>query len=138
MVVYEEGCGLVCRAMFDLPEGQGRAPTPSWEVATLRGSTMEVGADQDGFHYIIAIHYKGFDSIWVIVDHLTKSAHFLAISEGSSAEKLAEIYVREMVAWFGVPTSIVSNRDVRFTSIFWKRLHKDFGNQLHFSTAYHP
>ena len=57
---------------------------------------------------------KGFDVIWVIVDRLTKSAYFLAISEGSSTEKLAEIYVREVVARHGVPASIMSDWDIHF------------------------
>lgn len=80
---------------------------------------------------------RGVDTIWVIVDHLTKSAHFLDISENSSAEKLAEIYVCEVVAWHGVSTSIVTNKDVCFTSRFWKRFHEELGTRLHFSTVYH-
>ena len=59
---------------------------------------------------------KGFDAICVIVDRLTKSAHFLAIRESSSAEKLVDVYVWEIVAHHGVPVSIVSDRDVQFTS----------------------
>ena len=59
---------------------------------------------------------RGVDAIWVIVDRLTKSAHFLAISESSSTERLAELYAREVVSRHGVPISIVSDRDVRFTS----------------------
>ena len=81
---------------------------------------------------------RGVDAIWVIVDRLTKSAHFLAISESSSAERLAELYVREVVSRHGVPMSIVSDRDVRFTSRFWKKFHEELGTRLHFSTAYHP
>ena len=81
---------------------------------------------------------RGVDAIWVIVDRLTKSAHFLAISESSSAERLAELYVREVVSRHGVPLSIVSDRDVRFTSRFWKKFHEELGTRLHFSTAYHP
>ena len=81
---------------------------------------------------------RGVDAIWVIVDRLTKSAHFLAISESSSAEKLAEVYVREVVSQHGVPISIVSDRDVRFTSRFWKKFHEELVAKLHFSTAYHP
>ena len=61
---------------------------------------------------------RGFDSIWVIVDCLRKNAHFLAISEGSSAEKMAKIYVQEVVDQYGVSTLIVSDRDVCFTSRF--------------------
>ena len=61
---------------------------------------------------------RGIDAIWMNVDWLTKSAHFLAISESSSAEKLVEIYIQEVVAPNAMPTSIVSNQDVRFTSRF--------------------
>ena len=60
----------------------------------------------------------GVDSIWVIMDRLTKSAHFIPIQESISAEKLAEIYVREIWARHGVPVSMVADRDVCFTSKF--------------------
>ncbi|KAJ9560732.1 hypothetical protein OSB04_005892 [Centaurea solstitialis] len=79
-----------------------------------------------------------FDAIWVIVDRLTKSAIFLAIRESSTAEQLAEIYVKEVVSRHGVPVSIISDRDVRFTSRFWERFHSELGTRLYFSTAYHP
>ncbi|KAJ9542679.1 LOW QUALITY PROTEIN: hypothetical protein OSB04_029185 [Centaurea solstitialis] len=81
---------------------------------------------------------RKFDAIWVIVDRLTKSALFLAIRESSTAEQLAEIYVKEVVSRHGVPVSIMSDRDVRFTSRFWERFHSELGTRLHFSTAYHP
>ena len=80
---------------------------------------------------------KGFDAIWVIVNRLTKSAHFPPIWESSSAEKLADLYIREIVARHGVPFSIVLDRDVRFTSRFWQNFHEELGTQLHFSTSYH-
>ena len=81
---------------------------------------------------------RGFDAIWVIVDRLTKSAHFLAIRESLSAEKLAALYVREIVSRHGVPVSIVSDWDVRFTSRFWQKFHKELGMRFHFSTTFHP
>ena len=65
---------------------------------------------------------QGVDEIWVIVDRLTKSGHFLAISESSSAEKLAEIYVREVVVRHGVPTSIVSDRENVFYFQFMEEI----------------
>jgi len=65
---------------------------------------------------------KGNDSVWVIVARLTKCAHFLAINQKMSMDKLAELYVREVVRLHGVPTSIVSDRDPRFTSRFWQSL----------------
>ena len=61
---------------------------------------------------------RGFNTIWVTVERLTKSAYFLAMQESSSAEKLAELYIREIVARHRVPVSIVSDRDVRLTSRF--------------------
>ncbi|KAJ9555712.1 hypothetical protein OSB04_010326 [Centaurea solstitialis] len=81
---------------------------------------------------------RKFDAIWVIVDRLTKSAHFLAIRESFTSEQLADLYVKEVVRRHGVPVSIISDRDTRFTSRFWERFHADMGTRLHFSTAYHP
>ncbi|KAJ9537877.1 hypothetical protein OSB04_030610 [Centaurea solstitialis] len=81
---------------------------------------------------------RSYDAIWVIVDRLTKSAHFIAIRESSPAEALADIYVKEIVARHGVPVTIISDRDVRFTSRFWEKFHEDLGTRLQFSTAFHP
>jgi hypothetical protein len=81
---------------------------------------------------------SGNDSIWVIVDRLTKSAHFLAIKVGLSLERLAKLYVNEIVRLHGVPVTIVSDRDRRFVSQFWKKLHMAMGTNLNFSTAFHP
>ena len=78
------------------------------------------------------------DAIWVIVDRLTKSAHFLPINVKDSLEKLAKFYVDEIVRLHGVPVSIVSDRDPRFTSRFWPSLQAALGTRLHFSTAFHP
>ncbi|KAM0052023.1 putative nucleotidyltransferase, Ribonuclease H [Helianthus debilis subsp. tardiflorus] len=81
---------------------------------------------------------KGHDAIWVVVDRLTKSAHFLPIREDFSAEKLAKIYVDEIVSRHGVPLDIISDRDARFSSHFWKTMQSALGTQLNLSTAYHP
>nr|GEU79136.1 putative reverse transcriptase domain-containing protein [Tanacetum cinerariifolium] len=81
---------------------------------------------------------SGYDAIWVIVDRLTKSAHFLPIREGYKTEKLARIYINEIVARHGVPVSIISDRDGRFASHLWKALQKTLGTKLNMSTAYHP
>ncbi|GJU51012.1 reverse transcriptase domain-containing protein [Tanacetum coccineum] len=80
----------------------------------------------------------GYDSIWVIVDRLTKSAHFLPMKETDSTEKLTRLYMREIVARHGIPVSIISDRDSHFTSRVWQSLHKALGTQLNLSTAYHP
>ena len=81
---------------------------------------------------------RGHDSIWVIVDRLTKSAHFLPIRETHSVEKLARIYVDEIVRRHGVPLDIISDRDSRFTSRFWQSLQTALGTRLNLSTTYHP
>ncbi len=78
------------------------------------------------------------DAIWEIVDRLTKSAHFLPIQLSWSLEPLAQLYIDEIVRLHGVPASIVSDRDSRFTSHFWRSLQSALGTQLHFSTAFHP
>ena len=80
----------------------------------------------------------GFDAIWVIVDRLTKSAHFLPIRANYPLDKLAQLYIHEIVRLHGVPATIVSDRDPRFTSRFWGALQKAFGTRLCLSTAYHP
>jgi hypothetical protein len=78
------------------------------------------------------------DSIWVIVDRLTKSAHFLPIKENYSMDRLARLYLKEIISRHGAPISIISDRDPRFTSQFWKSLHRVMGTRLDMSTAYHP
>ncbi|KAA3462060.1 DNA/RNA polymerases superfamily protein [Gossypium australe] len=80
---------------------------------------------------------SGKDVIWVIVDRLTKSAHFIPVKTDYSLEKLAELNVSEIVKLHGVPLSIISDRDLRFTSIFWGKLHKALGSKLNFSIAFH-
>nr|GEX87271.1 putative reverse transcriptase domain-containing protein [Tanacetum cinerariifolium] len=79
-----------------------------------------------------------YDSIWVIVDRLTKSAHFLPMRENDPMEKLMKLYIKEVVTRHGVLVSIISDRDGRFTSLFWLALHKALGTRLDMSTAYHP
>ena len=78
------------------------------------------------------------DSIWVVVDRLTKSAHFIPIRKTFSISKLAELFQREIVRLHGTPTAIISDRDPRFTSRFWKGLQKAWGTRLKLSTAFHP
>ncbi|GJW73035.1 putative reverse transcriptase domain-containing protein [Tanacetum coccineum] len=67
---------------------------------------------------------NGYDTIWVIVDRLIKSAHFLLMRENDPMEKLMKLYMKEVVTRHGVPVSIISDRDGRFTSLFWKALNK--------------
>nr|GFC78172.1 putative reverse transcriptase domain-containing protein [Tanacetum cinerariifolium] len=75
---------------------------------------------------------------WVIVDRLTKSAYFLAIREDYSTERLARLYINEIVTQHGVLVSIISDQDECFISRFWQTLQKALGTRLDMSTAYHP
>nr|GFA97092.1 hypothetical protein [Tanacetum cinerariifolium] len=81
---------------------------------------------------------QGLDTIWVIVDRLTKSAHFLPIRENDPLDKLARLYLDRIVMKHGTPISIICDRDGRFTSNFWKTFQKALGTNLDMSTAYHP
>jgi len=81
---------------------------------------------------------RGLDFIWVIVDRLTKSTHFIPINIKFSLEKLTSMYISEIVRLHGVPSSIVSDRDLRFTCRYWESLNKALGTKLSLSLAYHP
>nr|GEW37754.1 reverse transcriptase domain-containing protein [Tanacetum cinerariifolium] len=80
----------------------------------------------------------GHDTIWVIVNRLTKSAHFLPMREDYKMDRLARLYLNEIVARHGVPILIISDRDSRFTLRFWQSMPEALGTQLDMSTAYHP
>ncbi|GKD72255.1 reverse transcriptase domain-containing protein, partial [Tanacetum coccineum] len=80
----------------------------------------------------------GFDTIWVIVDQLTKSAHFLPIRENDPLDKLARLYLNRIVARHGIHASIICDSDGRFTSNFWRSFQKALGTDISMSTAYHP
>jgi transposase InsO family protein len=81
---------------------------------------------------------SGYDYIWVIVDRLTKVAHFIPVKTTYSGSQLAELYMSRIVCLHGVPKKIVSNRGAQFTSKFWERLHETLDTQLCFSSSYHP
>jgi transposase InsO family protein len=80
---------------------------------------------------------SGYDSIWVIVDRLTKLAHFIPVKTTHSGLQLAELYMSRIVCLHGVPKKIMSDRGTQFTSKFWERMHETLDTQLHFSSAYH-
>jgi hypothetical protein len=79
-----------------------------------------------------------YDSIWVIVDRLTKVAHFIPIKTTCSEPQLAELYMSRIVYLHEVPKKTVSDRWTQFTLKFWERLHETLDTQLHFSSTYHP
>jgi transposase InsO family protein len=81
---------------------------------------------------------SGYDSIWVIMDQLTKVAQFIPVKTTYSGLQLAELYMSRIVCLHGVPKKIVSDRRTQFTLKFWERLHETLDTQLCFSSAYHP
>jgi transposase InsO family protein len=80
----------------------------------------------------------GYDSIWVIVDQLTKIAHFIPVKTTYSGSQLAELYMLRIVYLHEVSKKIVSDRGTQFTLKFWERLHETLDTQLRFSSVYHP
>nr|GEW11044.1 putative reverse transcriptase domain-containing protein [Tanacetum cinerariifolium] len=79
---------------------------------------------------------NGYDTIWVIVDRITKSAHFLPMQENDPMEKLMKLYMKEVVTRHGVLVSIIFDCDGRFKSLFWQALHKAFGTRLDMKFSY--
>ena len=103
-------------------------PIPEWKWERI---TMD-------FVFKLPPTVQRHDGIWVVVDRLTKSAHFLPIREKFSPRKLAELFMNHIVSLHGVLVSIISDRDPQFTSRFWKGLIKELGVKLNLSTAFHP
>ena len=81
---------------------------------------------------------QGHDAVWVIVDRLTKSTHFLAVQMTFTLERFYRLYIREIVWLHRVPVSIVSDRDPRFMVHFWRSFQKAMGTRLTMSTTFHP
>jgi len=81
---------------------------------------------------------KGYDSIWVIIDRLTKSAHFLPVKVNFMAKQYAQLYMDRIVSLHGIPRTIISDRGTQFIARFWEYFHATLGTQLICSSAYHP
>nr|GEU60103.1 putative reverse transcriptase domain, ribonuclease H-like domain, aspartic peptidase domain protein [Tanacetum cinerariifolium] len=140
IATYISQC-LTCakvKAEHQRPSGllvQPTIPGWKWDNITMDFITKLPKSSQ-GFVTIWTA--AGQDTIWVIVDRLTKSAPFLPMREDDTLEKLTRQYLKEVVSRHGVPVSIISDRDRRFTSHFWKSLNNALGTRLDMSTAYHP
>ncbi|KAM1033810.1 hypothetical protein FF1_037259 [Malus domestica] len=103
-------------------------PVPHWKWENI---TMD-------FVYKLPRTRNGFDGVWVIVDRLTKSAHFIPVREKYPLNKLAKLFITKIVKYHGVPVNIISDRDPRFTSKFWVAFQEALSTKLLYSTAYHP
>ncbi|GKE49563.1 putative reverse transcriptase domain-containing protein [Tanacetum coccineum] len=131
IATYVRKC-LTCarvKAEHQRPSGllvQPEIPEWKWDNITMDFITKLLKSSQ------------GFDTIWVIVDRLTKSAHLLPIRENDPLDKLARLYLNKILARHGIPASIICDRDGRFTSNFWRSFQKALGTDISMSTAYHP
>lgn len=79
-----------------------------------------------------------YDSIFVVVDKLTKVAHLIPVKQTATAHDIAQVFVREIVRLHGIPARIISDRDAKFTSKFWQAMFQSLGTRLNLSSAYHP
>jgi hypothetical protein len=101
-------------------------PEKKWEVITM---DFIIGLPRTN---------KKHDSIMVVVEKLTKDAHFVPVNTTHTMYNIAEIFMKEIARLHGILRTIVSDRDTKFTSNFWRGLFKGFGTNLNFSTTYHP
>ena len=81
---------------------------------------------------------KGYDSIWVVVDRLTKSAHFIPVGTRYSTKRYAELYLEHILCLHGIPKTIISDRGSQFIARFWEQLHTFLGTHLIRSSTYQP
>ena len=103
-------------------------PVPEWKWQVI---SMD-------FITRLPMAWRQHDSIMVVVEKLTKAAHFRPVKSTHKTDDIAKIFMKEIFKLHGLPKAIISDRDVKFTSNFWKGLFADLGTKLNFSTAYHP
>jgi hypothetical protein len=96
--------------------------------------------EEIGMDFVIGLPrtQNGNDSIWVIIDRVTKVSHFILVKTTFGGATLARIYLKEIVRLHGIPWKIVSDKGTQFTSKFWMSLQQAMGTRLDFSTTYHP
>nr|GFA08454.1 putative reverse transcriptase domain-containing protein [Tanacetum cinerariifolium] len=109
------------------------------DIATYVSKCLTCAKDNITIDFVTKLpkSTQGYNTIWVIVDRLTKSAIFTPIRETGPMDKLARIYLKEVVMRHEIPASIISDRDPRFASNFWRSLQNALGTRLDMSTAYH-
>ena len=121
-------CQLV-KAEHQRPAGQLQPlPIPEWKWETI---SMD-------FITGLPRTKKGNDSIMVVVDKLSKAAHFIHVQTTYKAVQIAHLFMQNVLRLHGLPKVIISDRDVKFTSTCWRTLFAELGTQLNFSTTYHP
>ena len=106
----------------------------------LQPNKIEWKWDEIGMDFIVGLPQSrhGNDAIWVIIDRLTKVAHFIPVKTTHATQKLAKLYLSCILCLHGIPKTIISDRGTQFVSKFWDHLQQALGSQLVFSTSYHP
>jgi hypothetical protein len=125
---YVARCDSCQRIKAEYQRPAGLLQIPQWKW-------YEIGMD-----FIVGLPRTraSYDSIWVVVDHLTKATHFIPVMTTYNSAVLAELYMSRIVCLHGIPKKIVSDRGTQFTSHFLQQLHESFGTHLKFNSAYHP
>ena len=124
--------------MPQLPASQGRTSEPGGLTEEIDIPTWKWDVINMDFITGLPRTCRRHDSIWVIVDRMTKSSRFLAVKTTYLVEDYDKIYLTEIVRLHGVPLSIISDRGPQFTSHFWKSFQKGLGTQVNLSTTFHP
>jgi hypothetical protein len=124
--------------MRHLSGGESRTPETSRITTTSKDPRMEMGRIRMNFIVGLPHTQAGYDSIWVIVDRLTKVAHFIPVKTTYYGAKLVKLYMSRIMCLHGVPKKILSDRGSQFTSKFWEKPHESMDTKLNFSSAYHP
>jgi hypothetical protein len=121
-----------------LLEDQSRSFETHRKPATLEYSRVEMEEHLHGLHCGFTSHLAGYNSIWVIVDHLTKSTHFIPVAMTYMVGQYADLYISHIVCNHGIPKTIISDRGSIFVARFWEQLHECLGTHLIRTSAYHP
>jgi hypothetical protein len=134
----KRGYCKVCGAMFNLKTSEGKASKAGRDIEAV--ANTEVKWDDIVMDFILGLPKAPTkeDSIWVVIDRLTKSAHFIPVKFKDLMDKLARLNVQNIVCFNGVLSIIVSDGDFHFTSRFSESLQKEMGTRLKFSTTFHP
>ena len=117
---------------------KGRTSKVGWLTTRIQTPTWKLEDINMDFVVGLSRTQKSYDSIWMVVDRLSKSSRFIPIKSSYSAEDYARNFLDEIVCRHGIPLSIILDRVTQFTSIFWRSLQKGLGTTVKLSTNFHP
>ncbi|KAL0287106.1 UNVERIFIED_CONTAM: Transposon Ty3-I Gag-Pol polyprotein [Sesamum angustifolium] len=130
-------CGDICPLLFDLSAGQGRPSEESRFATTIAHPKETLGECLHRLHFGLP-KVGDLGSIIVVVDRLSKYATFIAAPKHFTAERTTHLFFKHVVKYWGLPKDIVSDRDSRFTGVFWTELLRLLESTLSMTSSYHP